>query len=66
MKMINERQVGRAFSTNQIAPMRDFVLELCDNDELHAQMSINARALAESKFSVHSAVGQILSHLARS
>jgi len=66
MKMINEQQVGRAFSTNQIAPMREFVLELCDNDELHAQMSINARALAESQFSVHSAVGQILSHLARS
>ena len=62
MKMINEEQVGRAFSTNQIAPMREFVLELCDNDELHAQMSANARALAESKFAVHSTVSQILSH----
>src|SRR5438270_7092952 len=32
MKMINEQQVGRAFSTNQIAPIKEFILELCDND----------------------------------
>lgn len=60
MRLINEKQVGRAFDSSSAHDLREFVETLMDDPDEYANISRNCSNLAEAMFSTDSAVNQIL------
>jgi len=60
MRLINEKQVGRAFDTSSPHGLREFMETLIDDPSEYANMSRNCSNLARAMFSTGSAVNQIL------
>lgn len=60
MRLINEKQVGRAFDSSSPHSLREFMESLMDDPGEYANMSKNCSNLASAMFSTGSAVNQIL------
>ena len=61
--LINEENVGRAFSGEALADMKAFVIKICGDNQLRDDMSGRARDLAQRWFLPSIAVEQVISHL---
>jgi glycosyltransferase involved in cell wall biosynthesis len=62
MRIINDENVGQAFDTERIDPLRDFLDRLINNPVEYQTMSKNGRGLAGRIFSTRNAVSQIIGY----
>jgi glycosyltransferase involved in cell wall biosynthesis len=62
---LRDSDAGIACENGDDAGLRAAALLLAGNPELRCRMGANARALGETKFSVHAAATQIMSHFTR-
>ena len=62
---LRDSEAGIACENGDDAGLRAAALLLAGNPELRRRMGANARALGETKFSVHAAAMQIMSHFTR-
>jgi glycosyltransferase involved in cell wall biosynthesis len=60
MKLINEKNVGRAFSSESPEPMGQVIQQLIRDPQVYKIMSENGVALAREMFSTSRAAGQII------
>ncbi len=60
MRLINEKQVGRAFDSSASESSRDFMEIIADKPSEYAEMSRNCKNLARGMFSTFNAVSRIL------
>jgi glycosyltransferase involved in cell wall biosynthesis len=61
--LINEENVGRAFSGEALPGMKAFVIEICGDSRLRERMSGRAKDLAGRRFLPSIAAEQIVSHV---
>lgn len=63
IRVINENNVGRAFSGSSLNEMVKFAKFICDDELARKEMGRNAKTLGSSMFSPSSTVRKMMSHL---